>query len=53
MEKTAGLKIKESYSSHCDYDFEVGDELSDLQLLVEDRCLFVHKAILGMQKPVE
>lgn len=29
------------------YDFEKGDELSDTQLIVEDRVIFVHKAILG------
>lgn len=29
------------------YDFEVGDELSDVRLIVEDRVLNVHKAILG------
>jgi hypothetical protein len=29
------------------YDFEKGDELSDLKLIVEDKTLLVHKAILG------
>ena len=29
------------------YDFEVGDELSDVRLIVEDKLLHVHKAILG------
>jgi hypothetical protein len=30
------------------YDFEKGDELSDLDLIVEGKCLHVHKAILGI-----
>lgn len=28
-------------------DFEKGDELADARLIVEDRVLYVHKAILG------
>ena len=31
-----------------DYDFEIGDELSDMKLIVENKTLYVHKAILGM-----
>ncbi len=30
-----------------EYDFEVGDEFSDLKLIVEDKVLHVHKAILS------
>lgn len=30
------------------YDFFNGDELSDLKIIVENRTLFVHKAILGI-----
>ena len=30
-----------------DYDFEVGDEFSDLKLVVENKVLHVHKAILS------
>ena len=29
------------------YDFEQGDELSDVKLIVEGKTLLVHKAILG------
>lgn len=29
------------------YNFENGDELSDLKLIVEDKELYAHKAILG------
>ena len=29
------------------YDFEAGDELSDLEILVEGKTIRVHKAILG------
>ena len=32
-----------------EYDFNVGDELSDVTLVVEDHELLVHKAILGKQ----
>ncbi len=39
---------KASISEDCEYDFETGDELSDLKLIVEAKCLFVHKAILGI-----
>ena len=30
-----------------EYDFETGDEFSDLKLIVEDKVLHVHKAILS------
>ena len=30
------------------YDFRIGDELSDLKLIVENQTLYVHKAILGI-----
>jgi hypothetical protein len=30
-----------------DYAFETGDEFSDLKLIVEDKVLHVHKAILS------
>jgi len=30
-----------------EYDFEAGDEFSDLKLIVEDKVLHVHKAILS------
>lgn len=30
-----------------DYDFNEGDELSDMKLIVENKTLHVHKAILG------
>jgi hypothetical protein len=29
-------------------DFEMGNKLSDLKLIVEDKYLYVHKAILGI-----
>ena len=29
------------------YDFEKGDEFSDLKLIVEEKTLLVHKAIIG------
>lgn len=34
-------------ANECIYDFEKGDELSDTKLIVEDKILFVHRAILG------
>ena len=30
-----------------EYDFETGDELSDIQLIVQEKIIHVHKAILG------
>jgi hypothetical protein len=33
-----------------EYDFEVGDEFSDLKLIVENKVLHVHKAILSKKK---
>ncbi len=30
-----------------EYDFEKGDELSDTQLIVQEKIINVHKAILG------
>ncbi len=35
------------YDIENDYDYEVGDELSDMKLIVENKTLHVHKAILG------
>lgn len=32
------------------YDFEVGDEFSDIKLIVENKTLHVHKAILSKFK---
>jgi hypothetical protein len=29
------------------YDFEKGDDLSDVKLKVEEKTFYVHKAILG------
>ena len=33
--------------SESEYDFEKGDELSDTQLIVQEKIINVHKAILG------
>ena len=30
-----------------EYDFERGDELTDMKLIVENKVLFVHKAVLS------
>ena len=30
------------------YDFEFKDELADMELIVENKTLHVHKAILGL-----
>ena len=35
-----------AYYEECDYDFEKGDEFSDLKLKIEGKTLHVHKAIL-------
>jgi hypothetical protein len=35
-----------------DYDFEIGDEFSDLKLIVENKIFHVHKAILTTSSPV-
>jgi len=34
------------------YDFEIGDELSDVELHVETKVFRVHKAILASASPV-
>jgi hypothetical protein len=31
-----------------EYSFETGDEFSDMKLIIEDKILHVHKAILGI-----
>ena len=41
-----------AYYEECDYDFEKGDEFSDLKLKIEGKTLHVHKAILGTVSPV-
>jgi hypothetical protein len=32
------------------YDFDIGDEFSDIKLIVENKTLHVHKAILSKFK---
>ena len=41
------MMMMSSSLKECDYDFDNGDELSDLELVVEEKMLKVHKAILG------
>ena len=41
--------IKISAEIENDYNFNEGDELSDMKLVVEDKTLHVHKAILGIK----
>ena len=31
------------------YDFSVGDEFSDFKLIVENKPILIHKAVLGNQ----
>ena len=31
-----------------EYEFSKGDEFSDMKLIVEDKIIFIHRAILGI-----
>lgn len=46
------MESRKSKSEDCDYDFEKGDELSDVKILVENKYLWAHKAILATASPV-
>ncbi len=39
---------KNKIVKHEEYEFSIGDELSDMKLIVENEIVFVHKAILGI-----
>ena len=47
MSSEAKIPKYDNNNNNDEYNFEMGDELSDMKLIVEDKVLFVHKAILG------
>lgn len=38
--------------TNVEYDYAIGDELSDARIFVDNHCLLVHKAILAQSSPV-
>jgi hypothetical protein len=47
LNESEELNISNDTNKETPYDFEAGDDLSDLKLKVEDKIFHVHRAILG------